>query len=303
MLTEHAGIDLAREKPFRLGPVSVRPAVRELARDPDAREILEPRVMQVLVALARAGGEVLTRDDLTLCCWEGRIVGEDAINRVISRLRRSADGIGRGAFRIETVNKVGYRLVVAEGASPAAAPEAAVRPASSRRALLVGGGAAVLAAAGSGAAVLALRRAPRPALDSMTAAAYDHGWTALRNTGSDQVAQAVGLFRAVVAAAPGYADGWGALAYAYSIASKQGDPSRQQAMAAGCRSAAARALQLNPRNALAEAALADMTPILGHWLAQEPTLRAALLRHPDTTPLMRELEWLLLSVGRARDAV
>ena len=45
--------------------------------------------MQVLVALAAADGAIVGRDDLTRRCWEGRVVGEDAINRVISRLRRS----------------------------------------------------------------------------------------------------------------------------------------------------------------------------------------------------------------------
>src|SRR4051794_11189522 len=67
-------IQLARERPFRLGAVEVRPATREVV-GPDGREVLEPRVMQVLVALARAGGETVTREDLTESCWEGRIVG------------------------------------------------------------------------------------------------------------------------------------------------------------------------------------------------------------------------------------
>jgi len=67
--------------------------------------------MQVLVALARANGDILTREALTVLCWDGRIVGEDAINRVMSRLRRLSEGIGGGSFRIETITKVGYRLV------------------------------------------------------------------------------------------------------------------------------------------------------------------------------------------------
>ena len=46
--------------------------------------------MQALVALARADGEIVTRDELIQSCWDGRIVGEDAIDRVIARLRRAA---------------------------------------------------------------------------------------------------------------------------------------------------------------------------------------------------------------------
>lgn len=114
-------IALAHEPPFRLGPLLVEPAMRRLAHDEGGEEILEQRVMQVLVALARAGGAILSRDDLVRRCWEGRIVGDDAINRVVSRLRRSAQTIGQGSFRIETITKVGYRLVGGDVAEPNAA--------------------------------------------------------------------------------------------------------------------------------------------------------------------------------------
>src|SRR3546814_17657153 len=74
--------------------------------DDGAEEIIEPRVMQVLLALAEARSEIVRREDLTERCWEGRIVGEDAINRVLSRLRRVAGGIGEDSFRIATLTKV-----------------------------------------------------------------------------------------------------------------------------------------------------------------------------------------------------
>ena len=126
-------VELARVADFRLGPLLVRPSLRQLLRDDGAEEVLEPRVMQVLVALIRANGAIVTRSDLSASCWENRIVGEDAINRVLSRLRRVADGIGRDVVRIETVTKIGYRLVTAtpgEGAAaiPAAVPAAIVKP-------------------------------------------------------------------------------------------------------------------------------------------------------------------------------
>jgi len=100
-------IDLAREAPFRLGAGEVRPATREIVWS-DQRETLEPRVMQVLVALARAGGEVISRDSLIRDCWNGRIVGDDAINRCIVQLRRTAERVG--GFGVETIPRVGYRL-------------------------------------------------------------------------------------------------------------------------------------------------------------------------------------------------
>jgi DNA-binding winged helix-turn-helix (wHTH) protein len=107
-------IDLAVAPPFRLGPLLVEPAGLRV-RAVDAREeAVEPRVMQVLVVLVEAAGEVVSREELTRRCWNNRIVGDDAINRVIGRLRRIAAGLAGGSFAIETVTKVGYRLVSTE---------------------------------------------------------------------------------------------------------------------------------------------------------------------------------------------
>lgn len=101
---------LAREPVARLGPLLVEPALRRLRHD-DGREVfLEPRVMQLFAALIRADGQVLSRDQIFAACWPGVVVGEDALNRAVSRLRRLAGEIGAGAFDVETVTKVGYRL-------------------------------------------------------------------------------------------------------------------------------------------------------------------------------------------------
>src|SRR5688572_26375040 len=103
-------IVLAHEPSFTVGELRVDPPTRQIERRV-RRETLEPRVMQVLVALARADGRIVTRDELIEWCWGGRIVGEDAINRAIFRLRQIASDIGDGSFGIETITKVGYRLV------------------------------------------------------------------------------------------------------------------------------------------------------------------------------------------------
>lgn len=109
-------IDLAREEPFSLGPLIVEPALRQVSIASTSAETIQPRVMQVLVALARAQGQIVSRDALVRQCWEGRIVGDDSINRVISQLRRLAADRGEGCFQIETITKVGYRLTGAAAA-------------------------------------------------------------------------------------------------------------------------------------------------------------------------------------------
>ena len=118
-------VDLAQEPDFMLGELAVRPSSREVARG-DEREVLEPRVMQVLVLLARHAGQVVSRDQLIEACWSGRVVGEDAVNRCIARVRRLAEA--HGAFSVETIARVGYRLTPAQAPAPPS-PETGALPA------------------------------------------------------------------------------------------------------------------------------------------------------------------------------
>jgi TolB-like protein/DNA-binding winged helix-turn-helix (wHTH) protein len=121
-----ARVELAREPDFRLGRIEVRPSLRELAGE-GWQETIDRRVMQVLVALARVKGKVVSRDDLIESCWDGVIVGDEAINRCISRLRKAAEASGN-AFSIETLSRVGYRLKVPETLSVVADEDAAAMP-------------------------------------------------------------------------------------------------------------------------------------------------------------------------------
>ena len=68
--------------------------------------------MQVLVALLDADGAILSRDELIASCWHSRIVGDDSISSVVYRLRRDLKDVASEALKIETVTKVGFRLVV-----------------------------------------------------------------------------------------------------------------------------------------------------------------------------------------------
>jgi DNA-binding winged helix-turn-helix (wHTH) protein len=100
-------IDLAHEPPFELELLRVRPAFREIRSGFSVLRI-EPRIMQVLVLLARHRGHVVSRQDLIDACWGGRVVGDDALNRCIAALRRLAER--HGGFAITTIARVGYQL-------------------------------------------------------------------------------------------------------------------------------------------------------------------------------------------------
>jgi len=101
-------VDLAREAYFTLGRIEVRPSRRQVVID-GREEAVQPRVMQVLVALARAKGAVISRKDLIDACWSGLSVSEDSINQSIAKVRRIAE-LGGREFDIETIPRIGYKL-------------------------------------------------------------------------------------------------------------------------------------------------------------------------------------------------
>ncbi len=107
-------IELAREPDFALGDLRVRPSRRELSGD-GARHLLQPRVMQVLVALARSPNEVVSQKELISRCWSGLTVSDDAVGRCIGQLRRLAASWPSPPFSVETIPGVGYRLEPVSG--------------------------------------------------------------------------------------------------------------------------------------------------------------------------------------------
>ena len=110
-------IDLAQESDFDLGSLRVRPARCEVEWNGNSRT-LQRRVMQVLVALARARGSVVSQNDLVTRCWRGLSVSDDAIYRCISKLRKLAADYPHAPFAIEAIPGVGYRLVAEQTSVP-----------------------------------------------------------------------------------------------------------------------------------------------------------------------------------------
>lgn len=103
---------LADEADLTLGAMTLRPSTCELVHAGGV-EMVEPQVMRVLLAMAREPGRVLSRDTIVEKGWDGRSISEDAINRVLSRMRRLSEKTG--VFDLTTIRKVGYRLDPIEG--------------------------------------------------------------------------------------------------------------------------------------------------------------------------------------------
>ena len=106
-------IELANEPEFELGGLRIKPAERLVCANCEQRE-LQPRVMQVLVALAKARPHVVSRDQLLDRCWDGRIVSDGALNRCVLALRHLTQEFTPRPFEIQTVPRVGHRLVAVE---------------------------------------------------------------------------------------------------------------------------------------------------------------------------------------------
>jgi Tol biopolymer transport system component/DNA-binding winged helix-turn-helix (wHTH) protein len=95
---------------------------------------LEPRTMQTLLCLAENAGRLVTRDELLARAWPDCIVNDDSLSTAISKLRKAFADDSKEPKFIETVPKVGYRLIApvayraATNGAPAAAPVATALP-------------------------------------------------------------------------------------------------------------------------------------------------------------------------------
>jgi len=119
-------VELAQEPDFSLGGLMIRPSACRIRAG--GREVrVEPRVMEVLVVLVRAAGRTVSRDELIAACWDGRAVSDDAVTRVIAKMRGLASVTEPPAFALETVPKVGFRLTPGAAASEPR-PDRTLRP-------------------------------------------------------------------------------------------------------------------------------------------------------------------------------
>ena len=107
-------IDLTTIADFDLGAARVRPTLLQVCCGARALAA-EPRVMQMLVALHRARGGPVAREELIEFCWSGLAVSDDAINQCVSKLRRLISNIPD--VEIISVPRLGYRLSAAVSAT------------------------------------------------------------------------------------------------------------------------------------------------------------------------------------------
>jgi len=162
---------------FRIGHWVVRPSQNLIERD--SRSVrLEPRAMDVLIALAKGDGDVISVESLMTAVWKDVVVGDGSVYLAIRQLRQALGDGDEGAHYIETIPKRGYRLTMSaqpvnSGPPTPAAPSARVfRLLSGRRigvAALVG-----LIVVASALAFTFRKDAPAPATQSVAVLPFDN---------------------------------------------------------------------------------------------------------------------------------
>ncbi len=97
-------------KDFLLGEWKVCPKLNRVVYRGHARH-LSPKVMEVLVCLAKRQGDVVSKDELFGTIWPGTFVTDDALVRCVVELRRVFHENAREPRIIETISKRGYRIL------------------------------------------------------------------------------------------------------------------------------------------------------------------------------------------------
>ena len=105
---------------FLIGQLTFDSGSRELCSATE-RLYLEPQAYQLLSLFIAAAQGQLSRDQMIEQLWDGRVVSESAINRAVSLLRKALSQLDASQPYLETLPKVGYRLLVPVTRVPAVA--------------------------------------------------------------------------------------------------------------------------------------------------------------------------------------
>jgi transcriptional activator of cad operon len=103
-------MDRLSRTPLKIGDWHVDPSTDQISRTGESFRI-EARTMRLLLCLAEHGGEVISIDELLSQVWPDVIVTPDSVYQAVASLRRQlGDNVKNPAY-IETVPRLGYRMV------------------------------------------------------------------------------------------------------------------------------------------------------------------------------------------------
>ena len=231
---------------------------------------LSPKAYDVLVALVRQRGRLVTKDELLTRLWPGSFVEEGSLNVYVSALRKALGEDARRPAYIETVARSGYRFIAAVRCDPAgeksSAPSAMARPVELYE--LVG-----------------------------------RGRSHLLSGSYLELPAAVDAFRAAIEIDPTYAPAHAGLARARCVQATFRVVPQQEAFTEA-KASALRALAMDSASADAQVALGTVLFLSEwDWTAAERSLQRALEINPDHTEALLQYGSLQEALGRLDDGL
>jgi len=116
-----------KTRDFRLGSILVEPDRLRVSQE-ERTVVVQPRVMDVLVALALGGDSVQSRETLEAQVWSDAHVGYHALARAVYEARKALEDVSPGCDLLETIPRRGYRLkIVSTPVAASISSEAAER--------------------------------------------------------------------------------------------------------------------------------------------------------------------------------
>jgi DNA-binding winged helix-turn-helix (wHTH) protein/tetratricopeptide (TPR) repeat protein len=95
---------------FQFGAWHVRPADNSISDGAASRQ-MEPRAMDVLVALCREPNTIISAEQLLEKCWGSTLHGDNPVHKTIAQLRKCLGDQSSAPVYIETIRKRGYRTL------------------------------------------------------------------------------------------------------------------------------------------------------------------------------------------------
>jgi DNA-binding winged helix-turn-helix (wHTH) protein/tetratricopeptide (TPR) repeat protein len=294
---------------FVIGEWTVLPSRNVIERQGEPIH-LEPRVMDVLVHLARRHGDAVSKDELAAHVWKSQFISDETLTVTIYSLRKALGDDARHPRYVQTVSRRGYRLIPVPQAITSTAsrhveaPAATTRMARARWSRVVSAAVAACLVLAAGTVWMlrgdaGTRHVPR----AEAREAYLKGRYFLDQRSMESWRQALEQFQLAITLDPNDPAGHAGLADTYSAMADFGIATsgelRPRAMAE-----ASRALHLDARSAEAHGALGRAQFIFDwDFAAAEQSLTRALALDSAFMPAYQAMAWLKSARGDHDGAV
>lgn len=239
---------------------------------------LPQRLVEILQVLIEAKGALVSRETLHSIIWPQRGVPENNLSQHVYMLRRALGERAGDRLYIATVHNRGFRFVAPVSVERAAErrPEPAERQSFDRQ-------------------------LDRPGLEVFQR--YSKGFQSFERGTAADLRAAIEHFEAVLRIDPEYVPALIALARGRLWLALQGyTPAEQQS--AKAKSAATRALALEPANAVARAVLSNISLLFDwNWRDAKRQLDTAVELNPENTVVRASVMWLYAWIGQLDRAV